>query len=208
MMQVEILRIVVPIATFMLGTLYSIFNNSSQKKLANRCFPHTEEAYLPIDLNKIEIQSGTKMYYAGDYAEIFNDKNTDKSATITYLKLTNSGPGHMLNCNLDIVVSTTDFHNEWSFKVHVPFIKKDEMILIPTLKRDMLNKEVLTKSISVRYLTHSREKMDYSIKLIRINEDSTDIDESLHVMKFKWIKRKIYRYKGKNSLFVYTNIKK
>lgn len=212
MNQLDIVKIVVP---FLLGTSYSIFNNMNQKKESNRAFPFVEEAYYPIDLNEIKVKENTKLYMNGDYSKIANNEKINRQTTIVYLKVTNLGPGHMVNCDFYIKTSSTDFTTEWDFKVHVPIIKKDEVILIPTIKESMRNKSITTKDVNIKYLTHSQEKMEYNQQLEKVNDDSTLIKDSLRVHKsnnkfLKFFKRSkvLYEYEGKNSLFTYLNAKK
>lgn len=207
-MNQEIIKVIVPIITFILGTVISLFNIKSQKKLSNRCYPSIEEAHLPIALSEVDIAPGTKMYLTGDYARIHDSATTNKSNDITYLKITNLGPGNMMNCNVNVVISTTDLKEEWHLKIHVPLIRKDEMILIPTVKMSMLNKRVITNRVLIDYLTQSNEKMRYTLKIQSVNDDSTSIKEILQVYVFKWFRKKIYSYQGKNSLFIYINYKK
>jgi len=212
MNALDILKMVVP---FMLGTSYSIFNNISQKKVSNRAFPYVEEAYYPIDLNEIKVKENTRLYICGDYSKIARNKEVDNQTKIIYLKVTNLGPGHMVNCDFNIKTSSTALTTEWDFIVHVPIIRKDEVILIPTVKEEMNKIRIATKSVNIKYLTHSQEEMEYNQHLEKVNEDSTLIKDSLHVNKsknkfLKFFKRSkvLYEYEGKNSLFIYLDAKK
>ncbi|NGY87958.1 hypothetical protein F6Y05_33520 (plasmid) [Bacillus megaterium] len=212
MTLLDILKMVVP---FLLGTSYSVFNNISQKKESNRAFPYVEEAYFPIDLKEIKVKENTRLYMSGDYSKLARDEKVDNQAKIIYLKVTNLGPGHMINCDFNIKTSSTDLTTEWDFKVHVPIIRKDEVILIPTVKESMSNIRLSTKSVNINYLTHSQEEMEYNQKLEKVNKDSTLIKDSLHVNKsknkfLKFFRRSkvLYEYEGKNSLFTYLDAKK
>lgn len=67
--------------------------------------------------------------------------------------------------------------------------------------------KIITKKISVRYMTHSQEIMQYNQILNRVNGDSTSISDSLFVQKWYGCSE-IYRYDGKNSMFYLLNGKK
>ncbi|MGZ9815658.1 hypothetical protein ACXM0N_06970 [Peribacillus simplex] len=67
--------------------------------------------------------------------------------------------------------------------------------------------EIITKKISVRYMTHSQEIMQYNQILNRVNGDSTSISDSLFVQKWYGCSE-IYRYDGKNSMFYLLDGKK
>ncbi|WDV05053.1 MULTISPECIES: hypothetical protein [Lysinibacillus] len=208
MISDETLRILIPIITFIGGIIFTLLNTRNQRKLSNRCYPSITEAYFPFDLSKINIDSGTKMYYCGDYADLFNSDDVDKTSKIIYVKLANLGPGHMLNCNIDVKISTTDFSEEWDMNLCVNLIRKDELILIPTVKESMLDKEIILKSIVIEYLTAFGEKMKYTYWVNNIEKDKTIIKDTLQIIKYKWFKKKVYSFKGKSSLFVFINLKK
>ncbi|MEP9409717.1 hypothetical protein ABKP09_25940 [Peribacillus frigoritolerans] len=200
----DMIKIGIPLLTFFLGTLYSIFNNKRQQKKAIRAFPQVQEAYYPIDLKEVNIKEKTKVYMNGDYAKISRKHTTILNAEIIYLEVTNLGPGHMINCNFSIKVSSTDDKKEWDFDVHVPLIKKDETILIPNVTEDMNQTEIITKRVTIKYLTHAQEEMKYDMSLTKIGEDFTQITDSLHVSR-KFRQEKVFSYQGRNSLFVYLN---
>ncbi|MED3983477.1 hypothetical protein P4646_05230 [Peribacillus simplex] len=70
----EFYKIAIPMIKFLIGFLYSVFNNGKQRKLGNRAFPHILEAYYPIDLSNVNIPDNTKPYMNGDYAKLARQK--------------------------------------------------------------------------------------------------------------------------------------
>ncbi|NGY87987.1 hypothetical protein F6Y05_33675 (plasmid) [Bacillus megaterium] len=153
------------------------------------------------------MKENTRLYMSGDYSKLARDEKVDNQAKIIYLKVTNLGPGHMINCDFNIKTSSTDLTTEWDFKVHVPIIRKDEVILIPTVKESMSNIRLSTKSVNINYLTHSQEEMEYNQKLEKVNKDSTLIKDSLHVNKSKNKKffrrsKVLYEYEGKIAFYI------
>ncbi|UYZ23294.1 hypothetical protein [Mesobacillus jeotgali] len=202
----EVLKYTVPILTFILGTIYSYYYNKNVHKKTYRAFPHIEDSYMYLDMSNNVLKDASKVYMAGDYA-ILSKQPSFLKLDASFIKVTNLGPGHMVNSNFTITTITTDQKEEWIFKVHVPMIRKDEVIFIPTVAKDMINKRVITGRVHVSYLTHQGESMEYVKKLDKINDKDTDILESLHVKNYSKVET-IYKYKGKDSLFVYAKPEK
>ncbi|MFE0508186.1 hypothetical protein [Peribacillus butanolivorans] len=206
MTKAEILRVIVPIITFFLGTIYSIFTSRKQRKVNNRAFPHVEEVVYELDLSDNNLKETSKLYMCGDYADIMQDLSIDKSTKIMYIQVTNLGPGHMLNCNVNVEAVNEDNSKRWPFSFHIPYIKKDEMILVPIIHRGMKEIRAFIDVINIKYQTLDRENMEYAFQTTKINQSDTNIKETLHYKSW-FIRKNIYKFKGRKSLSLFVRPK-
>jgi hypothetical protein len=198
-MDKETLKVIIPILTFLAGLLFSAYIGRKQKISINRAFPSVDEVYATIDPSMLKVKDNTRLYLIGDYEEI---RKLDPKAVIIYVKVTNLGPGHMINCNYTINVMTTDKKSNWEFTGHIPLISKDEYLFIPVVNKEMNSRTVILKKVSIEYMTQAREKMIYEQTLQYIDDDNIKIEEELCVKKFIFDER-LYSYEGKNSTFLY-----
>ncbi|MGO4496397.1 hypothetical protein AB4114_10925 [Paenibacillus sp. 2RAB27] len=194
-------KIATPIITFSLGSLFSYFLAKRQVRVNLRAMPHIDNLYLPIPFDETyyKVKENTKLYVVGDYDDV-------RGPEAIYLRVTNLGPGHMVNCKVRITVNMEGHNEDLRFNVNVPIISKDEYVLIPVVDKAMSGRKCLVTETMINYYTQLGEKFYFEEKTTKI--DNKSIISTKVILNDIFLDKTILEFEGENNTFIHLNSKK